>query len=379
MTRGSFLACFEAKESFNEGHSELIKTSLTQELSTGGGWSNETMTDATLALFAEECQEDGGRFVATELAVLDCTTSKIAYHNVGDCFPPVSACADYTLGTFVTDTINHKLSLKCSLRTEIQLEKIPEQSPTPAPRTLPPAGRPDPKKHTDDQRMACRQSMNEYSLANEDYDKAYSNYLDHRDVVYGKIWHNETYLQSAMEEFSEACDNVGGRFGSFTGVLDCVGFGEFNNQKHLLKGYEHVGECFAPGRACDAYTSSVSAWLIDTAWVMNYNCLDVAAVFSPNGPSPQPMPLQSPTSAPRTSSPKANNTPDSVGGGPSRLSLFVMVIIILGGLVYVVQRRYRKRDYDYTTTTQELTLGVEMSEFQDDVIVSDGHRLPNLA
>ena len=121
-------ACADVKIAFNQAHNEVLRLSFQQQMSMGNGWSNETMTDQTVAKMALLCQAAGGRFTATQLAILDCSNTKIAYHNVADCFPDTPVCADFTLGTFAPALLA-KMHTKCTLRSEVLRETIPDLQP----------------------------------------------------------------------------------------------------------------------------------------------------------------------------------------------------------------------------------------------------------
>ena len=67
--------CLEAKDSFNEEHEDVRKLGFKQTVSTGGGWSNGTMTDQAIAQLSQACSDAGGCFTAVTEAILNCKKS----------------------------------------------------------------------------------------------------------------------------------------------------------------------------------------------------------------------------------------------------------------------------------------------------------------
>jgi hypothetical protein len=359
----NFEACFEAKKDFNAKHGKVLKMSFQFIMSSGNGWTNESMTDETLAAFANVCEANQGRFTASELAILDCGSSstKIAYHNIGDCFPmyPSSVCAEYTLGTFVTDLSNQKMHTQCTLRTETLRTHLPSPaaedpetlSTSPTPLVTAPQDEID--HHSDEQRFACQQSINEYFMENTAFQQANEEYFYAQVMAEDAHWWNTTVSATASATYRNACETAGGRFATYTGVLDCIGFGNYH-KKRIGKKYVNYGQCFAPTPSCEEYYTEEQAgaetWWIDFNWVWEYDCkviqkeeTVVAAVPVPSATTDVP------------------SNDDATDNNYTMAPLFVLCTITATCLIAILvllarQRRRKNNDYRYTYNELDLEM-----------------------
>lgn len=175
-------------------------------------------------------------------------------------------------------------------------------------------------------------------------------------------WHNKTYTSAAVQTYSDACEKAGGRLVSFTGILDCIGFGEFE-KKRIRRGFTNFGKCFAPGGACDAYETA-STWFIDMNLVSEYDCHVISNDQSQRN-EPLPGSSSEGKSVPKIASP-AVDLQDASTETPRNPLYILLTIIVLGLFVSFLQRRYRKQGHLYVMARESAT-DVEMTDIQNGV------------
>ena len=354
--------CLEAKNSFNAEHKNVLELDYKETVVRGGGWSNGTMTNQAIAQLSQACSDEGGRFTAVTEAILDCKSSKTltpmnGYHNIGDCFPNIDVCADYTFGSFVADTMS------CVLVSETTLVDIPELKRSSVSTTSPsPTLTNAPSKfHSDDIRMKCQYESHDFFEDKSSYDTASLSYSQAGITALNTEWSNFTYPLSETQELEQACNQIGGKFISFTGLLNCRGFGDFTTGRNQAKYYENAANCFPPGGACDHYTTSAVSWWIDFNWFWKYDCSlvddsnqdghknsndDNADIITPT-PTTSPISLASPPEIPKTmidADTSVGSTVEINAGIFLLIFTTVIVVAVLATLHVLNGRRRQRRD-----------------------------------
>ena len=186
-------------------------------------------------------------------------------------------------------------------------------------------------------------------------------------------WSNQTFPTGTVwNEWKTACKNSGGRFSTFTGVLDCIQHLGSNSGKRKRMAYENSAHCFPP-HGCDHY-QSLGDWWVDFSRFWQQN--DCTITQQENG---DPL-LPAPTFAPRGGdgppvdslpvSPTAMQTPSVSGNDKSSGAVFAIVggMLLVGTLIALTTRQRRQQKRTNASV-------YEMSELSPNGFVDD---LPNL-
>jgi hypothetical protein len=127
--------------------------------------------------------------------------------------------------------------------------------------------------HSDVPRTNCMQSQQTYfTKSHKLVDTIVMAYVNSQDMTFGKGVEIQSYGFDEQTAYRHECETKNGRFVTFTGTLDCVGFDEFTFATKTYT-YQNYGYCFPPlgNGACDYYPSA-PPWLIDRSYVEKYAC-----------------------------------------------------------------------------------------------------------
>ena len=248
-------------------------------------------------------------------------------------------------------------------------------------------------EHSDDERMACMQRINEFFQNHDALEKAAEQYYTSSDMTLGSGWNNQTFSATAVHEMEQACVQAGGDYKVFTGTLDCIGVGEFTkkmgNKRHA---YTNAAQCFPPVSECDGYRTSYSSsrWWIDMNWVMEYYCRDTTSPTRVPATSTMDnnVPLQSPSRTPALFTPTKLPSPpvasvnnknhnhnihsSTANDGLGFLLFWTLLVVagILGAALYVKRKtwfRSRSREsYPYAPTRQYEMTDLSMTDVYND-------------
>jgi hypothetical protein len=199
-------------------------------------------------------------------------------------------------------------------------------------------------------------------------------YGNNADLTFGKGVEIQSYGIDEQTAYARECEEKGGRFVTFTGTLDCVGFGEFTFATKTVS-YQNYGDCFPPPTgdgACDYYPSA-TPWLIDFNYVWEYACTarkegSTAAALGGGSTVAMPPPTTSVSSTstssvpgPSLSSSSSNMTrkgppPPSLDTASATNSVGLAVgaaavLLLLAVFVGTILRRHRHRQHHQWTRT----------------------------
>jgi len=346
----TFEECFQARKVLFQENEDLLQISLDQILSRGKGWTNESMTDATIAVYNELCSALDAHFSLTQETIVQCESENVthkAYRNVGECLPSVDSCAAFTLGTFVVRLTNraYKNMQECHLISEIIEDDIPSLPPS---KEATPDTTPSPPPfvsipYADTRRAACEEAQRSFAEENPSYSTFLSQYLDHQESVDSRKWENTTSTQADAAVLKDRCRSTAGTPTVFTGILECYGTGSFNQGTLIHKAYRNQVECFPSEKSCDYYTlQSSSQWHIDENHVADLSCREV--------------------SSPAFSTPLTDI--ESTKGRRSAL-IPIVIMLTITWVIYVVKRRRRRKRLLRRLCTPVEVIDFEMSAYTD--------------
>jgi hypothetical protein len=137
--------------------------------------------------------------------------------------------------------------------------------------------------YDDTKRSTCVEAMNTWFLQNSALEQAGDTFAlsmnisltRHDDEVVGQ--HDASIFTQTFpppghvitNQYEATCRDAGGFWNVFTGILDCVGYGEFNQDTVSIMVIHNQATCFPP-TGCQDYTTVT--WVVDTSRVFQDDC-----------------------------------------------------------------------------------------------------------
>lgn len=122
--------------------------------------------------------------------------------------------------------------------------------------------------YDDTRRVSCIHAMNSLTM-NDDVATAYATGMQ---MLRLEKTRQHVTLQTSFPDdskFSQTCENAGGIFVSFSGVLDCQDGATNKTSTSMIV---NEGNCFTPGPECQHYVEHPEDWQLDTNQVFEKVC-----------------------------------------------------------------------------------------------------------
>jgi hypothetical protein len=393
------MTCVQTSNAFGQEHPEINEASLsyfldlqTQVLSLNpnGTVVKQGFPDGdTTQVFRDACDTAGGIFVVFTGA-LDCytkynKTSVSIFENSASCFPPGPECEHYTEGP--NGASDWQLDIMkvfeelCTVREGSlnNIEAVLPPSSTPMPSGKPNFDRSDPD-YSSSRRSQCMDAFTEtMNLFGGDDDGEDDTPLNKARFHQAGKTHIETIQMSPIltqrewypgddsNYYKQLCEDSGGNFDVFTGVMDCI---VLKTGVKTTTVVEDAATCF-PGTGCEGYT--LARWTQDTMQKLGQSCT-IRSVPSPSETSANTGDAEPPPSPPELKEP---NSTEKDSKTPMIGVLVVAFTVVVIAVAIVAVRRRKEQDGRILEEARQ-DLGLSYSDDHPSTSAS-GVELPSVA
>ena len=236
--------------------------------------------------YRDACEAAGGIF-ASFTGVFDCktrvnTTRVSISENLAKCMSPGPECEHYTT-TEGMGAADWQLDMQKGAKNECQLREGSldniENALSPSSTPMPPGEPQFVSSDPDYSSNRRRQCMDAFGVILEDEDSPLENARWHQlgksrleTIQESPILTQIEYYpddDNSMYNYMQLCQDSGGNFSVFSGVLDCIGIGSTLKDMKTTTVVKNSASCF-PAIGCEGYT--LGRWKLDTMRNQGLSC-----------------------------------------------------------------------------------------------------------
>ena len=233
--------------------------------------------------YQEACESAGGLWSVFS-GTFDCESQKedvrivnttVIQVNTATCFPPGEECSDYA--TLADGGMQWNMDMQAVFQNKCTGREGDIDVPLSVIHTTMPEGEPNfvdlSVAFNGQQQRNCMDAFRA-SISLDSTDDLTDAALHHNlgqmqiDIIQSTptVLTNYEWYPGAEDagviNYKKLCNESGGRFVTFSGVLDCLGIGDSNQGDKTTTVYDQAATCFPAADACKEYT--LSQWKVDT-------------------------------------------------------------------------------------------------------------------